>query len=270
MGIQSVIISDQEASGSYPASPLTAAEAAVLRRTDLLSWTDAKGYSREISGSDHLSQWRSRKLIGANQPQFNSSTTNDYPYGGYDPADLTQFEFRIGMNASGTNVSGFNNRTMLGNQFMTIPQGDFTIALYARVLTPANQTVFLGGNSTSQSLCLTATSSGVIRFYSDWQAGTFISTAAAVLDTSYHLIIFKYNQASNLGSIELDNSVVKVPTALTIPQPYADVKFNIGSVLNGATRTAGIGWAVMGILMINSIDDVTLNLYRAVLTERGL
>jgi len=270
MGIQSLIISDQVATGAYPQSPLTQTESALKARADLLCWVDAKGYERELAGDATLAQWRSRQLIGANQPQFNALTTNDYPYGGYDPSDPTQFEFRTGMNAAGANISGFNHRKMVGNSFMNIPSGDFTVAYFLRALTPGNLTVFGGTNSTTQAMALACTSAGVIRFYSNYQTNTFIATAASVLNTAYHLVVFKYNAAAIQGSIELDETVVKTPSALTIPQPYTDAKFNHGFVTSGATVIAGTGWASQGMLIISSIDDVTLDLYKAVLVERGV
>lgn len=276
MGIQNVGISGQTVSdpGDFQPSPTTPAEAALLARAkiDLRTWCDSKGYASELDGQSQLSQWRSRALIGALQPQFNSPSPANYIYGAPEPASPNYFELRPGRDLSDNTIVGLNFKIMNGNSYMRVPPtGNVTFVAFVRIpASPAPQDILFGTAGTTGAMALDVISTLGQRWYSNHTTNTFINSPTASLTNAYTLQVYKADRANNLGSIINNEIVVRSPVAFTLPDYAANPLINLGYIMEGASPVSNTGFGVIGFLIINSIDDVTLTLYKAVLRERGL
>lgn len=249
----------------------TAAEAALIARTDLTIWLDARGRSVEASNNDRFTEIRSRKASNeSQQPKVVAPSEAQGVYGAIVPGGTERYEFRVGLDEADADTGGFNNKLMTGNETFVVPSGDFTIYAYVRVPTPASITMLMGTSNTTNPMAVAVTASGVIRWYAGY-SGTFIATAAAAWpDQNYHKLKLRYDSAALKGEISVDGVVVKVMTALDL-SALAGETMNLGTIVSGGgvSTTAGIGWAFQSIIVVEAIDGVTTGLLDTVLAERA-
>lgn len=267
MGVQQIIVSSETLSGATP-SYRTAAESALLARSDLKMFFDAKDFvgTTEVSANDRVEEWRSRKLQGANQPKFLAPSEALGVYCDTVPGG-TRSELRFGIDMNDNVISGSNNRSMTGNAFAALPgTGNFTIFAMARVKDPASNTILTATQDTTDQFAVTVTSAQLVRVYNNYPA-TLIGSTAGDLDENYHLLIIKHDRTANQTSITRDTTVIKAATAQTLPT-YPSLLMTLGYVTSGGSTDTGQGFALQCFGVISSIDDVTLDLVRDVLDER--
>lgn len=179
-------------------------------------------------------------------------------------------EIRVGINSTGSAVSGFNNKLLTGNSYFVVPSGDWQIEIYMRTLAPASTTVIIGTSDTSTPMAVTITSSYIIRWYSAYST-TFIATAANDWpnDGAYHKLVLRYDSVAKQGEISVDGSVKKAMSALNLSGKVGNT-LNLGTITSGgSTTTAGAGWAFQSLLLIGDIASTVRSLFDTVLGERA-
>lgn len=252
-----------------PAGPVTAAEDALTDRTDILAWFDAKGWSAERVDGVHITDWYSYVPVGALYPKVSAVSTSQGLNWGIVPGGTARDEIRFGIDAAGSAIAGFNNKKATGNAQFVMPATDFSIFMYARVLTPSSNTPLIGTTDTTDPFALTVTSTGQFRAYSAYSSTLIASGNSAIPDQDYHELLFRYDVSELKGELLVDGSVVKAMSAL-------DLSAHVGQTLQfgqltdgGSTQVAGVGFAVQGVILLNTIStSTTLGLYDTVLGER--
>lgn len=250
------------------ASFKTAAERALLRRTDLKIFCDAKNLygSTEVSPNGRLIQWRSRKFQGAAQPKFLAPSEENAPYVGIVPGG-TRSEVRFGIDLDNVAVSGSNNRIMTGNAAASLPTTDFTWFMKCRVFDPTSITILMATQGVTDQAAWGVSSAQALRLYHNYSALQIPSSDGAI-DEDPHLLIVKHNRATNMTTMYRDETVIKTATSQTLPA-YDNLKLYLAAVNNGGTFVYGQGFAVEYWGIIGTVaDEVTLDLVRDVDDER--